>query len=119
MSFSKASVALAYAGLACVVCAQSMEWATVSPIDAGFDPAKLEGWRSSLAAHKTTGVIVIRRGRIACEWYAPEWNAGRPHGTASMAKALVGGMSLAIAMNDGSISPYDLASKYIPGWAAD
>ena len=76
---------------------------------------KIEAWRSSLAARRTTGLIVIRRGRIALEWYAPEWNADRPHGTASMAKALVGGMSLAVAMNDGRISPDGLASKLQPG----
>ena len=66
-----------------------MDWATISPKDAGLNPAKLEAWRSSLAAHRTTGLLVIRRGRIALEWYAPEWNANRPHGTASMAKAVV------------------------------
>jgi CubicO group peptidase (beta-lactamase class C family) len=76
-------------------------------------------WRSSLAAHGTTGLLVIRHGRIAVEWYAPGWNADRPHGTASLAKALVGGMSLAIAMSDGQISPDDPASKYIAGWSAD
>ncbi len=53
------------------------------------------------------------------EWYAPGWDANRPHGTASMAKALVGGMSLAVAMSDGRISPDDPASKYIAGWRAD
>ena len=62
---------------------------------------------------------MIRRGRIVLEWYATGWSAGRPHGTASMAKALVGGMSLAVAMSDGRISPDDLASKYIPGWRTD
>ena len=98
-------VLAAFAGLAC---AQS-----------GLDPAKLEAWRANLAAHKTTGLLVIRRGRTALEWYAPEWSAERPHGTASMAKALVGGMSLAVAMSDGRISPDDLAAKYIPGWSAD
>jgi CubicO group peptidase (beta-lactamase class C family) len=36
-----------------------------------------------------------------------------------MAKALVGGMSLALAMSDGRISPDDPASKYIRSWAAD
>ena len=36
-----------------------------------------------------------------------------------MAKALVGGVSLAVAMSDGRISPDDLASKYIPGWSED
>lgn len=96
-----------------------MDWATISPAEAGLDPAKLEAWRISLADHRTTGLIVIRRGRIALEWYAPGWNADRPHGTASMAKALVGGLSLAVAMSDGGISPDDPASKYIAGWSAD
>src|SRR4051812_17091471 len=102
-----------------LVCVEAMEWATISPADAGLDAAKIEAWRSSLAAHGTTGLIVIRRGKIALEWYAPEWDANRPHGTASMAKALVGGMSLAVAMSDGRISPDDLASQYIAGWSTD
>ena len=99
--------------------AQSMEWPAISPAEAGLDPARLAAWQRALAAHGTTGLLVIRRGRIALEWYASAWNADRPHGTASMAKALVGGMSLAAAMSEGRISPDDLASKYIAGWAAD
>ncbi len=67
---------------------QSMDWTTISPVEAGFAPAKLEAWRSNLEAHRTTGLLVVRRGRIALEWYAPGWNPDRPHGTASMAKAL-------------------------------
>src|ERR1035441_795552 len=116
MRLKEAVVLLAFAGLAC---AQSIDWANISPAEAGLDPAKLEAWRSSLAAHRTTGLIVVRRSRIALEWYAPEWNADRPHGTASMAKALVGGVSLAVAMSDGLISPDDPASKYIAGWSVD
>jgi CubicO group peptidase (beta-lactamase class C family) len=104
---------------ATLVCAQSMEWPSITPAEAGLNAVKLESWRGSLAAHGTTGLIVIRRGCVALEWYAPGWNADRPHGTASMAKALVGGMSLALAMSEGRISPDDLASKYIPAWAAD
>ena len=115
MAWNRAAVLAACAGLAC---AQSMEWPAISANEAGLDAGKLEAWRSGLAAHGTTGLIVIRRGRIALEWYAPEWDANRPHGTASMAKALVGGMSLAVAMSDGRISPDDLASKYIPAWRA-
>jgi CubicO group peptidase (beta-lactamase class C family) len=115
MAFTRA-VALACTGLACV---HAMDWAAIPPADAGLDAAKVEAWRRRLAAHGTTGLIVIRRGRIALEWYAPEWDANRAHGTASMAKALVGGMSLAIAMSDGLISPNDAASKYIAGWRAD
>src|SRR5437016_1071532 len=107
------------AALTGLACGQTMDWPAVTPTAAGLDPVKLEAWRSSLAAHRTTGLLVIRRGRIALEWYAPEWDVDRPHGTASMAKALVGGMSLAVAMSDGRISPDDRASRYIAGWSAD
>ncbi len=93
--------------------------ATIACAQSGLDPAKLEAWRAGLEAHHTTSVIVIRRGEIALEWYAAGWDANRQHGTASMAKALVGGMSLTVAMSDGRISPDDLASKYIPAWKAD
>ncbi len=96
-----------------------MDWATRAPSDAGLDPARLEAWRSRLAAHGTTGLVLVRRGRIVLEWYAPGWDADRPHGTASMAKALVGGISLAVAMSDGKISPEDAASKYIAAWKDD
>src|SRR5262245_55630306 len=116
MASNRAVLLAVCAGLAY---GQSTEWETISPAEAGLDPAKIEAWRSSLAAHRTTGLIVIRRGRIALEWYAPEWNADRPHGTASLAKALVGGMSLAVAMGDGRISPDDPASRYISGWSQD
>src|ERR1041385_6430350 len=78
----------------------------------GLDEAKLEAWPAAQAGKGTTGLLAVRRGRTALEWYADGWNADRPHGTASMAKALVGGTSLAVAMSDGRISPDDLASKY-------
>src|SRR5579883_2944533 len=100
MALNRELVLLAIAGVAC---AQG-DWRTISPAEAGFRAEKLEAWRAGLAAHGTTGLIVVRRGRIALEWYAAGWNAGRPHGTASMAKALVGGMSLAVAMSDGRIA---------------
>ena len=61
----------------------------------------------------------VRRGSTAFEWYAEGWNADRPHGTASMAKALIGGVSLLVARSDGRIAADDLASKYIPDWMND
>jgi CubicO group peptidase (beta-lactamase class C family) len=36
-----------------------------------------------------------------------------------MAKALVGGTSLLVAISDGRLSPFDRAVKYIPAWAND
>ena len=33
-----------------------MDWPAVTPTAAGLDPVKLEAWRSTLAAHRTTGL---------------------------------------------------------------
>src|SRR6478609_8178440 len=91
----------------------------LSVLASALHSQSLDAYRDTLAAHHTTGLLVIQHGKTILEWYAPDWAADRPHGTASMAKALVGGMSLALAMNDGRISPDDPASKYIPDWASD
>src|SRR5215471_9249409 len=96
-----------------VVCSTSLS------AQSNFQVDRLDAYRDTLASHHTTGLLVIQHGKTILEWYAPDWSADRPHGTASMAKALVGGMSLALAMNDGRISPDDLASKYIPAWRDD
>ncbi len=107
------------AAAAAVASGQTVPWNTIAPERAGLDRSKLDAWRDTLAAAHATGLLVIRRGAVAYEWYAPGWGPDKPHGTASMAKALVGGMSLLVAASDGAIAPGDLASKYIPAWTND
>ena len=55
--------------------------------------------------------------------YAEGWDANKKHYTASLAKTLVGGTSLMLAMDDRCISPDDFAYQYIsffhPGTSAD
>ncbi len=79
----------------------------------------LEAVRDNLARRNTKAFLVIKDGRLICEWYAEGVNASSKHGTASMAKALVGGMSLLVASSDGRIKPYDKAAKFIPAWKSD
>jgi CubicO group peptidase (beta-lactamase class C family) len=79
----------------------------------------LEAWKDRLAALKTTGLLVIHRGEIVCEWYAPGHDQNRRQGAASLSKAMVGGMSLMIALQDGRIGIDDPAAKYIPAWRND
>ena len=74
---------------------------------------------SELAARGTTGFIVFRDGLIVHEWYAPEWGPQRRHYTASLAKALVGGMSLMLALSDGRVRADDPAAVYISAWRED
>ena len=72
-----------------------------------------------LAARNTKTFLVVRNGKILYEWYSPDWSAAKPHYTASLAKALVGGTSLLLAIHDGRIHPDDPAWKYIPSWRND
>jgi len=98
---------------------QSFKWKSALPEEEGFSSKKLYAMRDSLAAHKTTSIIVIKNDKIVLEWYAPGWDPSKRHGTASSAKALVGGMSLLLALTDGRLRPDDYAWKFIPQWKDD
>lgn len=115
--FSLLYIASMMAGL--YASAQTFEWQTASPGSQGLSPAKLQAMEDTLKRFQTEGLLVIRNDKIVLEWYAKGWPADRPHGTASLAKALVGGMSLLVAMNDGRMRPGDLACQYIPEWKND
>ncbi|HTM49697.1 MAG TPA: serine hydrolase, partial [Bryobacteraceae bacterium] len=94
-------------------------WPVSSPEQQGFDKAKLDAVRDQLAAHATQAFLVARNGSLVYEWYAPGRDRNQKHYTASLAKSLVGGMSLLLAMQDRRISPDDPAWKYIPAWKND
>jgi CubicO group peptidase (beta-lactamase class C family) len=75
--------------------------------------------RDDLAARGTKALFVAQRDRVVCEWYAPDWEASKPHYSASLAKALVGGTSLLLVLGDDRLSPDDLAARYVPQWRDD
>ena len=99
--------------------AAEFQWETATPESQGMSSETLATMRDDLAARKTTGLLVIRNDKIVCEWYAPGQSAKSKHGTASMAKAVVGGVSLAVAMSDGRITLDDPAAKFVPQWRDD
>jgi CubicO group peptidase (beta-lactamase class C family) len=94
-------------------------WATTAPESQGMSGEKLDALKEVLAAKKTRAFLVIRNDKIVYEWYAPGVTATTKQGTASLAKALVGGMSLAVAITDGKISIDDPATKFVPEWKND
>jgi hypothetical protein len=73
-------------------------WRQGVPDSQGFSAAKLEALRAGLAARQTKALLVIRHDTIVCEWYAPGQDANTRFGTASLAKALVGGVSFAVSL---------------------
>jgi CubicO group peptidase (beta-lactamase class C family) len=87
-----------------------------SPEAQGMSSSKLEAAKNALAAKGTSIFLVMRNDVIVYEWYSANSGVDVRHGTASLAKALVGSISLAVAMTDGLIALDDHASKYIPQW---
>jgi len=99
--------------------AWSGDWPVASPESQGFSSARLEKLSTDLMARGTTGFLIIRNEKMILETYAPGYSRTKPHGTASLAKAVVGGTSLMLLLDDGKIKPGDLASKYITQWTND
>ena len=99
--------------------AEPFTWQTDKPEAQGLSSAKLDEFRDGLAKHSTAALLVVRHDKIVYEWYGQGFGPEKRHGTASLAKAVVGGMSLAVAMQDGRVRPDDAACKYIPEWRQD
>lgn len=94
------------------------DWSTSSP-DQGMSSRTLEAMKKALVAQNTSDLLVIRNDTIVLEWHAPGRSAGSQHYTASLAKAVVGGLSLAVAISDGRIALDDKAARFIPQWRED
>ncbi|MBI1389014.1 MAG: serine hydrolase [bacterium] len=99
--------------------ADAFEWRAGGAEANGFSSEGLEALRLELERNQTDGVVVVRNDRVVLEWYSKNSGPDKPHYTASLAKALVGGLSLMVAMQDGLVSPDDPASRYIPEWRGD
>jgi CubicO group peptidase (beta-lactamase class C family) len=94
-------------------------WERASPESQGISSDQLQSFQDTLARRRTHALLVVRHDRIVAEWYAAGWGPDRPHYTASLAKALVGGMSLLAALDAGRIGLDDFACEYIPAWRGD
>src|SRR5438876_630569 len=68
------------------------EWRSATPESQGMDSARLETLWNDLQQRNTQALLVIRNDRIVFERYAPGRSRTTPHSTASLAKALVGGV---------------------------
>lgn len=94
----------------------AFEWQLAAPASQGMSREKLEALQALLEGKKTKAFLVVRSDKIVYEWYAPDHGPTKPHGTASLAKAIVGGLSLAVAMTDGQIAIDDPGTKFVPQW---
>ena len=95
------------------------EWNTASPESQGMNSAALESAWSVLKNRHTAALLVIRHDRVVFERYSPGFSRTTSHYTASLAKALVGGVGLMVAMGEGRLKPDDPASRFVPQWRDD
>lgn len=80
---------------------------------------KLSDWWKLLKQNGTKCILVIHENQIVFERYAKDHDRYTPHYTASLAKALTGGMSLLFAIQDGLIKFDDPVWKYVSQWKND
>ena len=113
-----ATIAAALLLAGTLVAADSLDWPVDSPEHHGMSRAGLDAWRARLAP-TTKALLVVRDGKIVYEWYANGQDQNRKQGTASLAKAIVGGSSLMLALAEGRIHVDDRAAQYIPAWRND
>lgn len=69
--------------------------------------------REALAPTKTKGFLVLRRGRIAAEWYAQGMDATTPHIVFSVSKSICGALG-GILADKGLLDPDAPVTDYVP-----
>lgn len=113
------ALALALLWLAAPAVTRATDWQEAGPESQGMSRAVLDALRDRLAAANTKALLVVRNDQIVYEWYAADHSASARHYTASMAKAIVGGVSVAVALSDRRITLDDRVADYLPQWASD
>jgi len=69
--------------------------------------------REALSPTKTKGFLVLRRGRIAAEWYAQGMDATTPHIVFSVSKSICGALG-GILADKGLLDPDGPVTDYVP-----
>lgn len=104
--------------LLCLPVASAFDWEVATPESQGMSSELLDSLHQR-NVDLTRALLVIRNDRIVGEWYAEGVTPQMRQGTASLAKAIVGGLSLAVALDDHLIELDDPAAKYVRAWQAD
>src|SRR5215471_20516112 len=98
---------------------QPFEWQTATPESQGTSKEKLDALKDELAKRKTRAFLVIRNDKIVYEWYAPGHGPNKKHGAASLSKATVAGLALALLLSDGKLKLDTQVADLVPAWKDD
>jgi CubicO group peptidase (beta-lactamase class C family) len=98
---------------------QPFEWHSATPKSQGMSKDKLDAIKDELAKRKTRAFLVVRNDKIVCEWYAAEHGPDKKHGAASLSKATVGGLALALLLSDCKLKLDTPVAELAPAWNDD
>jgi CubicO group peptidase (beta-lactamase class C family) len=98
---------------------QGFAWQTVAPESQGLSKEKLDALKEDLVKRKTHAFLVIRNDAIVYEWYADGHGPDKKHGTASLAKAVVAGLSLGLVLDDRKVTLDTPVAELVPAWKSD
>ncbi len=99
--------------------AQPFEWQSVTPRSQGMSQEKLDALKDELAKRKTRAFLVIRNDKIVYEWYAAGYGPKVKHGAASLSKATVAGLALALLLTDRKLQLDTHVAELVAAWKDD
>jgi CubicO group peptidase (beta-lactamase class C family) len=105
--------------LRCPASGQPFAWQSASPESEGMSKEKLDALKDDLARRKTRALLVVRNDRIIYEWYATGHGPDKKHGAASLSKAAVAGLALALCLGDHKVNLDTPAAELVPAWNDD
>jgi CubicO group peptidase (beta-lactamase class C family) len=95
------------------------EWAVGKPAEMGLKAEILEGALTKLLdSNKTGAAVLIVKGKLVWEHYAPGFGPSSRFDVYSAGKAYAA-TAIGLLMDDGKLKIDDPACKYLPEWAGD
>jgi CubicO group peptidase (beta-lactamase class C family) len=95
------------------------EWQSATPESEGMSQERLDRLKDELAKRKTRAFLVIRNDKVVYEWYATGHGPNKKHGAASLSKATVAGLALALLVNDRQLQLDTPVAEFVAAWKND
>lgn len=99
--------------------ARSFEWQTAAPQSQGMSKEKLDAVKDELAKRNTHTFLIVRNDKIVYEWYAADHGPDKKHYAASLSKATVAGLALALLLTDGKLRLDTPVAEFAAAWKND
>ncbi|MCZ6782091.1 MAG: serine hydrolase [Proteobacteria bacterium] len=107
---------LTLASLAAGCGAGPIPWETATPASQGLDAERLARWAASLEAAGTRSLMVLHNDVLIVEMHVAGRSRHHRHHIASMTKGVVGGVAIAVLVEDGLVDLDAPVAARVPNW---